>query len=81
MIEAKNAQRRLDDGDWEQLKEYVEAVPAMKRGVAVLTDGREWWLYRIEGRLPRAPTETVKIEEYNPDAAAEALWHLLARKR
>ena len=28
-----------------QLQRYVDAVPRMRRGVAVLINGREWWLY------------------------------------
>lgn len=83
IIETKNAQRCIENGDWKQLQGYVKARPAMTQGTAVLADGRQWWLYRIDerGRLPETPTVTVKVEEHNPDDAAKELWRCLARKR
>ena len=44
IIEAKSLNVVLEEHVG-QLQRYVDAVPRMRRGVAVLTNGREWWLY------------------------------------
>ena len=44
IIEAKSLNVVLEEHVG-HLQRYVDAVPLMRRGVAVLTNGREWWLY------------------------------------
>ena len=49
IVEAKKVGADLDHG-LTQLQRYVRAKPSMKEGVAVLTNGREWRFYSVEGR-------------------------------
>ena len=54
IIEAKSLNVVLEE-HVEQLRRYVGASPRMHKGVAVLTNGREWWAVRpgAQGSLPR----------------------------
>ena len=49
IIEAKGLNVVLEE-HVDQLQRYVEACPRMRTGVAVLTNGREWWLYDLDRR-------------------------------
>ena len=49
IIEAKSLNVVLEEHVG-QLQRYVDAVPRMRRGVAALTNGREWWLYDLDRR-------------------------------
>ena len=49
IVEAKKLGMALD-GHVGQLRRYVGTVPRMQRGMAVLTNGREWWLYDLDRR-------------------------------
>ena len=49
IVEAKSLSTELAE-HVEQLQRYVEAAPRMRKGVAVLTNGREWWLYNLDRR-------------------------------
>ena len=85
IIEAKNAQKPIDEHKrppLTQLRSYVRASPAVRAGgIAVLTNGRVWRLYRVEvgHRIPSTPTQVVNIEEDRLQSAAEALWRVLAK--
>ena len=49
IIEAKSVGVELGE-HVEQLEGYAEAAHRMRNGVAVLTNGREWWLYDLDRR-------------------------------
>jgi hypothetical protein len=49
IIEAKSVGVELEE-HVEQLEGYAEAAHRMRNGVAVLTNGREWWLYDLDRR-------------------------------
>ena len=49
VIESKALREPLDD-DVPQLQRYVQASPPMRNGVAVLTNGNEWWIYDLTKR-------------------------------
>ena len=51
VIESKALREPIDD-DVPQLQRYVEADPRMRTGVAVLTNGNEWWIYDLTKRGP-----------------------------
>ena len=74
LIEAKPVGSDLD-GDLPQLQDYVKARPAMREGVAVLTNGGEWRLYRVDGRrnLTEENSVTVDILKDDPEKAAQTL--------
>ena len=61
VVEAKSLRTPLN-GEVPQLQHYVRAEPVMRKGVAVLTNGREWWIYRVTrmSTLARNPV-TVNI--------------------
>ena len=85
IIEAKNAQKPIDEQKRRpltQLRNYVKARPAIREGgIAALTKGRVWRLYRVEVRyrVPSTPTCVVNIEKDRLQSSAEALWSLLAK--
>lgn len=62
VIESKALREPLDD-DAPQLRRYVEAEPRMRTGVAVLTNGNEWWVYDLtkRGSFERKLVERVNI--------------------
>ena len=49
IIEAKKLGMALD-GHVGQLRRYVNGTHRMTKGMAVLTNGREWWLYDLDRR-------------------------------
>ena len=58
-----------------QLRGYVTAAPRMWEGVAVLTDGWEWWIYDVslEGRFASKRVEQVDILSGSRRASARLL--------
>ena len=83
IIEAKSAQVTINKNHQAQLRQYVKGKPPMTRGVAVLTNGREWQLYCVErgGRLSKEPANTVNIQIDSLNRAAEKLRSLLTKSR
>ena len=82
IIEAKNPAVNLGSCV-EQLHRYAEASPAMRRGVAALTNGKEWWIYQAvsRGGLRSDPTERVHILDCGPAISARVLIDWLSRTR
>ena len=79
VVEAKSLSTSLD-GEVSQLERYVGAEPVMRKGVAVLTDGGRWRIYRVtrNGNLTRDPV-TVNILEGNRGDHARTLNRKLGR--
>ena len=79
VVEAKSLSTSLD-GEVSQLERYVRAEPVMRKGVAVLTDGGRWRIYRVtrNGNLARDPV-TVNILEGNRGDHARTLNRKLGR--
>ncbi len=50
VIESKALREPLGDEEVSQLRRYVGASPRMRNGVAVLTNGNEWWIYDLTMR-------------------------------
>ena len=71
------------DAHVDQLREYVEAEPYMTKGVAVLTNGQEWWLYDVSRRdsFPRKRADTVNVMEDSLRETARSLNECLDRRR
>ncbi len=69
--------------DVNQLQKNVEADPPMEEGVAVLTNGWEWRLYRVEerGNLAVKLIQTVNIMNCNQRKAAQTLNDWLNRSQ
>ena len=82
IIEAKALNVGLD-AHVDQLREYVEAEPYMTKGVAVLTNGQEWWLYDVSRRdsFPRKRADTVNVMEDSLRETARSLNECLDRRR
>ena len=82
IIEAKAIDTSLDR-HLAQLKGYVRASPEMTEGVAVLTNGEEWRLYRVEGRLhlKNVQCQKVNIRREDPQHVCEVLHSWLQNKR
>ena len=82
IIEAKSVHSNLDD-DLPQLQNYVRARPAMTEGVAALTNGGEWRLYRVDGRRNLSGQNGVTVDVLNdePEEAARTLWSWLGKPR
>ena len=80
VIESKKLCTLLD-GEISQLRDYVKAAPPMRKGLAVLTNGGEWRIYRVTRRssLAREPV-TVDILNSNRSNAARDLNRLLRRR-
>ena len=79
LIEAKSLRTPLD-AHVEQLAWYVDAAN-MKKGVSVLTNGNEWWIYdagSLASRCP-LPLATVDITRGRGGAAARILRQRLGR--
>ena len=51
VVEAKSLRTSLY-GEVSQLQRYVQAPPPMRKRVAVLTNGNEWWIYDLTRRGP-----------------------------
>jgi predicted type IV restriction endonuclease len=81
IIESKSLYGRLD-GNVEQLQRYVEGVPRMRKGRAVLTNGGEWWVYDVSrrGDFSRKLVEQVDILTGNQRLAAQTLNCWLSRR-
>ena len=81
VIEAKNIRTSLD-GEVSQLEGYVKADAPMRKGVAVLTNGKEWRIYCVtrSGSLASGPVE-VTIFEGNRRDNARTLNEKLGRTR
>ena len=71
------------DVSLDQLQHYIDAEPSIKTGVAVLTNGQEWRLYDVEGRVSLAGklVRSIDIIKGNQREAAEILHHWLDRGR
>ena len=82
IIEAKSLNVVLEE-HVEQLRRYVGASPRMHKGVAVLTNGREWWLYDLErrGAFPGKRIDPINFLAGNPREAALILNEWLDRRR
>ena len=75
IIVSKSLNVELDDTHLRQLPEYREAEPRMRTGFAVLTHGREWWIFENSRRsLHRA-----YILVGDPKVEARILSRYLAR--
>ena len=80
IIEAKNPAVNLESCV-EQLLLYARASPAMRKGVAALTNGKEWWIYQAvsRGGLRSNPTERVPILDCESGESAHILFGWLGR--
>ena len=86
IVEAKSALVEIKDRPKDlqsQLRRYVKAKPAMTRGVAVLTNGKEWQLYCIDGgrQLAKEPASTVYIQTDSLQRASQKLCRLLMKEQ
>ena len=79
VIESKELRTTLD-GEISQLRDYVKADPPMRKGLAVLTNGGEWRIYRVTrtSTLAREPV-TVDILNGNRRNATRDLNQYLGR--
>ncbi len=85
IIEAKAVGTNLD-GELEQLEGYARASPRMTQGVAVLTNGEEWRLYKlVKGwrSLSKVECKPVDIRDnqHKPAEIAEILHSWLRKER
>ena len=82
IIEAKNLGIALD-GHVGQLQRYVNVPPLMRVGVAVLTNGKEWWLYDLarRGSFSGKRLDPINVLEGNLRESARALNELLDRRK
>ena len=83
LIETKSLGTRLER-HVDQLRRYAEeADPPMRTGVAVLTNGREWWLYDLGRRRPfsRDPMDRVDLRDDNQRVSARILTQWLDKRR
>ena len=64
IIESKAVGINLDSG-LAQLQKYVKAEPSMTEGVAVLTNGGKWRLYRVEGRKALSAERGIEVDIIN----------------
>ena len=80
VIESKALREPLDD-DVSQLHRYVDAAPAMRQGVAALTNGNEWLLFDLaqRGSFERKLVERVDILIGNRRSHAQVLNQWLGR--
>ena len=79
-IESKALRASLDD-DVSQLQRYVDADPRMKAGVAVLTNGADWWIYDLSkgGAFPKKLVDKVNNQTGSRRSHAQFLNHWLGR--
>ena len=82
IIEAKSLNVVLE-AHVEQLRRYVGAVLRMHKGVAVLTNGGEWWLYDLErrGGFPGKRLDPINLLEGNLGESARTLNEWLDRRK
>ena len=82
IIEAKRLNVALEEHVG-QLQRYVGADPRMGTGVAVLTNGREWWLYDLDrrGAFADKQLDPINILEGNLRESARTLNGLLDRRK
>ena len=83
LIEAKALETSLTDVHLRQLQRYVNHPTRMTEGLAVLTNGINWWIYELEGRktLRGMSRVEVKIGKGNQRRSAEKLHEHLHRQR
>ena len=81
VIESKALREPLDDEEISQLQRYVDASPRMRNGVAVLTNGSEWWIYDLtkRGDFGSKLVEQVNILSGGRRASAQVLNSWLGR--
>ena len=82
VIESKPLRAELD-GAVPQLRRYAQASPRMQSGVAVLTNGNQWWIYdlSLRGSFTSKRVEQVDIITDDPQAAAQILHQWLGRSK
>ena len=82
IIEVKGLPVALEE-HVEQLRHHVEAVPEMRKGVAVLTNGGVWWLYDLDrrGAFQGKRIDPIYVVPVNPREAALILNEWLDRRR
>ena len=85
LVEAKAVGTKLSPRHLDQLNRYARASPEMTEGVAVLTNGEEWHLYKIEGQKhlknDQVQKATVYIRGGDSRQAAETLHSWLHNKQ
>lgn len=81
IIESKALREPLGDEAVCQLHRYVQATPRMRNGVAVLTNGGEWWVYdlMLRGSFENRLVDNVDILTENRRGHARFLNHWLGR--
>ena len=80
IIESKPLRSSLAN-DVRQLQSYAETDPKMRTGVAVLTNGGEWWLYDVSkrGTFANKLVDQVNILEGSQRTSAQVLNRWLGR--
>ena len=83
IIESKALGVDLTDRDVKQLRGYAGARPRMEEGVAVLTNGRAWWLYDVSkaGRFDDKLICKIDIVEGNRPESARLLNEWLGKSQ
>ena len=81
IVECKPLRIPLDRDGVSQLEFYVQAEPRMREGVAVLTNGGEWWFFEVSGRgsFVSGSKEQVDILTGSRRASAQVLNEWLSR--
>ena len=82
IIESKPLWAELD-GAVPQLRRYAQASPRIQSGVAVLTNGNQWWIYdlSLRGSFTSKRVVQVDIITDDPQAAAQILHQWLGRSK
>ena len=82
IIESKPLRAELD-GAVPQFRWYAQASPRMQSGVAVLTNGNQWWIYdlSLRGSFTSKRVVQVDIITDDPQAAAQILHQWLGRSK
>ena len=82
IIESKPLRAELD-GAVPQLRRYAQASPRMQSGVAVLTNGNQWWIYdlSLRGSFTSKRVVQADIITDDPQAAAQILHQWLGRSK
>ena len=83
IIESKALDVDFTDHEVQQLRGYVGATPRMEEGVAVLTNGKLWWLYDVSkaGRFDGKLICKIDIVEGNRHESARLLNDWLSRSQ
>ena len=82
IIEAKALKVPLSDATHvPKLQSYVNSLRVISGGVAVLTNGADWWIYEIRGRrwLKNSKVCSVNIHEDDPNLCAKILVKYIGR--